>query len=280
MGLFGWSEKKQRKRAETLIRECEEFQQQRFGGHIMDKPECSNSDRLLDLYLDGTIYYQGQLYDFPEKKSYAKAVELIRADEDPENREKMKAKFGRTWGVLDHLSYLAVLSPDEEERKKIARKKAPVDSSLAYYVYRKGFLEEYFETVDARIKVLFRIAEGTPHLTEERPSSRHGRFRWEWQEILGEVPCKERKRQALEEIKRLQNSPDPKVRDAAQRAVSAKMNQIAEKKRKEQAAAEALWQEQSVLYGFMQDELGVQLVDQEEKKVHLNKDGTVTRKKD
>lgn len=238
-------------------------------------------DQALGVYMNGSIVREyaekGKLrYKIsvlPDLVDREKALALCRAARDPENVRKMQRRFGKKWSDPSAWInlYMVALLPEGEELNNHIKEFWDKKYYVAYYIYRKGLMDICCKTLEDRL-TLYDLISRNPEANGEKDSNYSaGTNRFVIEEILGGVSCEERRRQGIQEIAKLLNDPDSKVRNRTQNFLNRKKNEE-NKKRKEKM------KEYLGIYQFMQDELEVQLVDKDNREVRLN-DGKIKYKK-
>ena len=234
--------------------------------------------KVLDVYLTGEFnYYYAEkgesrwhLYHFPELIDHEKAIALCRAGADPKNVQKMRSRFGKQWSDPgDELRmYLVGLLPDGPERERLVRNSWNKNYVVAYYVYRMGWVEQYCKTLEDKVTLYDLIANNPQQAAERSNDDNYGVRRWRYEEMLGGVFYKTRRRQGEEEIEKLLKSKKKSERDAAARFVRQKAQERQDRLNEHQ-------QYLLELARFARDELDAEFIDPKTgKKYRMKEDDT------
>lgn len=234
--------------------------------------------KVLDVYLTGEFnYYYAEkgesrwhLYHFPELIDHEKAIALCRAGADPKNVQKMRSRFGKQWSDPGNelRMYLVGLLPDGPERERLVRNSWNKNYVVAYYVYRMGWVEQYCKTLEDKVTLYDLIANNPQQAAERSNDDNYGVRRWRYEEMLGGVFYKTRRRQGEEEIEKLLKSKKKSERDAAARFVRQKAQERQDRLNEHQ-------QYLLELARFARDELDAEFIDPKTgKKYRMKEDDT------
>lgn len=239
-------------------------------------------DTALGVYLDGNLLYQQKVnghyrsayVTLSDLVDHKKAAELCRAAMDPANVKAMRKKFGRQWGDPSGAMRvcLAVISPDEAERERYLREMVLENNHLAYYVYRNWMVSRYCRTTEEKLRLYDMISCSPRTVSEQEGIQPSGLEHWIKWELYHGDDCNTRRKKGLDELRKMLRSPNPEVKKAAAQCLKAQQE-------REKLENDAMKAEYYALYEFAQDELRMQLVDQNDKKVKL-RNGKITEMKD
>ena len=234
--------------------------------------------KVLDVYLTGEFNYyyaeQGDsrwhLYHFPELIDHEKAIALCRAGADPKNIKKTRSRMGKVWrdpGEELRL-YLVGLLPDGPEREQLIRSKWHNNYTVAYYVYRMGWVDRYCKTLEDKLTLYDLIVNNPPQPADRGDDNNYGVDRWKYEEMLGGVFYKTRRRQGKAESEKLLKSRNKAERDIVSRFVKQKAQERQDKNREDQ-------QYYLELARFARDELDARFFDPTTgKKYRMKEDDT------
>lgn len=237
--------------------------------------------KAMGVYLDGNLLYEatvkGRYYskrvELPDLVDHKKVAELCHAAMDPANIRAAQKKFKNRNDPTGAMRlYLAVISPDEEERDRYRRELVLKNEYLAYYIYKNRLVERYCNSAEDKMKLYYLISKSHPTVNEQEGGYPTGPDRWIRRQLLYWDSCETRRQNGLAELKKMLHSRDPKVKAATAQYLKIQM----EKEKQKKAQMEA---EYYALYEFAQDELEMQLVDENGKKIKL-RNGKVTEVKD
>lgn len=237
--------------------------------------------KVMGVYLDGNLLYEAIIKDryyskrveLPDLIDHKKAAELCHAAMAPANIRAAQKKFKNRNDPTGAMRlYLAVISPDEEERDRYRRELVLKSEYLAYYIYKNRLVDRYCNSIEDKIKLYYLISKSHPTVNEQEGGYPTGPDRWIKRKLLDLDSCETRRQNGLTELKKMLHSRDPKVKAATAQYLKTQL----EKEKQEEAQMKA---EYYALYEFAQDELKVQLVDENEKKVKL-KNGTIIEVKE
>lgn len=130
--------------------------------------------------------------------------------------------------------YLVGLLPDGSEREQLVHSEWRNNYTVAYYVYRMDWVDRYCKTLEDKLTLYDLIANNPQQVAEHSDDNNYGVRRWKYEEMLGGVFYKTRRRQGEEEIEKLLKSTNKTERDIAARFVKQKAQERQDKINKRQ----------------------------------------------
>lgn len=228
---------------------------------------------LWDMYLGGITEYMDPKFLYmiepmENKINHGHMADLLRNACRPEAIEQALKK-GKGRDCRNQEYFLAALAQTQEERDAIIRKYMFTNTAVACHLMFTDKVDTYCRTADEKAAFYMKVINTNSGYTKS-PGSFCGRRYWEWETFYGKEPVSHWIAIARYDLKdMLKQGSEAKAAAKKQLEVLERLD-AARKQQSEEARALL-----NAIDLFVQNELEIQLVDRDGKRVRKEKDGTV-----